>query len=237
MDVEGLVVEAGTHRHGRHLAAHIEHQALHPQFLPVGEGPVQGHQLHAGVLLLGPALVPAVGQGFGVGQGLFGQGQDGHLGVFRQEAVDVVALGLEFFALQVCQVIDGINIVMTVPPAVEGEPVGIPGLQVLHIPGIQTREPQGDAPLPGVCHQRFDGGPGIAGTDGVGVHGPAAKMGEQQQIIPHPGGALAAPDVQIGEGKGAAPVGCVAQQGVELGLLLEGKSFEWDHGVPPECFF
>ena len=73
VDVHRLLVEPRGHRHGHHLTAHIEDQALHAQFLPVGEGPVQGHQLHAGVLLGGPALVPAVSQGLGVREGLVGQ--------------------------------------------------------------------------------------------------------------------------------------------------------------------
>ena len=54
-------------------------------------------------------------------------------------------------------------------------------------------------------------------------------MGKQQQILPHPGDALAAPEVETGEGKGAAPVGGPVQKGIDLRFPVDGQSLKVDH--------
>ena len=78
-------------------------------------------------------VVPSIHHGLHPGQILPSQGFYGVVGELSAEAVKVIAFFLIFAASQICQIVDGVDIVEGVPVAVITKPVGIQRLQLRHI--------------------------------------------------------------------------------------------------------
>ena len=70
----------------------------------------------------------------------------------------MVAFFLEFFSFQVCQSVDIVDIVKAVPAAVDHESSGEQRFQLPDILLIHSAEAAGDAPLPGIFQNGFNGG-------------------------------------------------------------------------------
>ena len=78
---------------------------------------------------LGTVCVPALEHAVSSGPGALIQRQHLPVGVLLQKAVQMVALFLEFTALQFCQILNAVNIVKTVPVGMNLKSAGIEGFQ------------------------------------------------------------------------------------------------------------
>ena len=179
------------------------------------QGPVlvvQGGQAPDGLPGQG-ILVPGGVHGQAGGDIRLGEGGPGPAGTGLVQAVDVVALGVEFFPGQVRQAVHGIEIVKPVPGLLKAEAAGVVVLQPVFVVEGQGDQPQGLALRPGVLGQGVQGGGGVPFPGGPEI-GMAQGAGEpDQQPFPQ-GGVLKAVGVFPAEENGKA----VIAQGQPLGL-------------------
>ena len=151
--------------------------------------------------------------------------------VLLEEAVDVVALLLEFPALQVCQVINVVDVVKAVPVNAPQEFAGEPPFQLCPVLPAHVGDPAGNAPLPGIIQNVQNGCFPIAVADGVGVDAPAVEVGEEGHTAVEHGRLLVAPQIQIGKRVFAAPVRTGEQNGFVVRFLLQRQPLKINHGL------
>ena len=145
------------------------------------------------------------------------------------ETVDVVALFLELPALQVRQIIDGINIVGSVPVTAQKEFIGEPAFQFFPVCVRYTGNAAGDAPLFGIQQNFLQNCPAVAVADGVWVDGAAVEVGEIGHAAVEKGGLLAAPDLLADKRIFAAPGRAGEEDLLVLFFLREFQSMKIDH--------
>ena len=121
------------------------------------------------------------------------------------KAVDEVALLLEFTALQIRQVVNGVDIVKGIPVRMKAEFAGVKLLQGLTILLGHGGQAAGDTADLGILDDRVQDALQIAVAPGERVDAAAVKLGKQQQEVIHKGRLLATPQEQVDERVFTAP--------------------------------
>ena len=200
MDVHGVFRQPGGHGHCQHLAVFHQHQPLHSQRLKMPEGSAQGQPLQQIVpvgILFQTLAEPFVHHLLSLGKILLLQGDTEAVRVGDLKFVHMVALFLEFPPLQVSQVVNGIDIVETVPVWPEQKTAGEPAFQLFCLRTGQAGESAGNAPLPGILNHGLHDGPAVAGADGIGVDAFSVKMGEKGNAAGKKRSLLPTPQVEV----------------------------------------
>ena len=101
--------------------------------------------------------------------------------IVLQEAVDVVALGVELFPLEICQAVNIIEVVIAVSGVHKLESAWEELAQLLHLLGGKTDDLKGDPPLGGIRPQGPKNSGSIPLTGGEKVALPRAALDPVQQ--------------------------------------------------------
>ena len=222
VDIEGVLRQPGGDGHCQHLSPLLQQDTLHAQPLIVAEHLLHGC-LFQQIILVGICRdakgVPAFHHFHGSVQIVRGQRLHGAAGVLCVESVDMVSLFLEFPPPQICQIVDVIDIIKAVPAGHNMKIAGEPLLQILNIGFQQRGEPAGDAPVSGILYDGLHKGAAVAAADGVGVDALPMKMGEKGCAVSGEENVLLSPQVEVGKGVFAAPVGAVSENGL-IGFLI-----------------
>ena len=143
----------------------------------------------------------------GLGDILRGQGNNGIVRMLCPEAVEMVALFLEFPAAQICQIIHGVDIVKAVPVNPAEEPAGEPAVQLFPVGWQHVGNPAGNATLLGVLQNQGNHRPSVTVSNGIRVDTAAVEMGEKDGTAMDKGHLLMAPEDQVGKRILTAPGG------------------------------
>ena len=123
------------------------------------------------------------------------QRQDLRIRMFLLKPVQMVALFLEFTPLQICQIVNGIEIVIAVAVAVDLERTGV---QLLHLTAVrfcQRCQTAGNAANGSIMEDRIQHLFNIALAHGVKIYDFSVKLGLNQQKAIHFGHTFSAPQI------------------------------------------
>ena len=106
---------------------------------------------------------------------------------------------------------------------------GEPLLQILNVRFQQRGEPAGNAPLPGILNDGGYKGAAVAAADGVGIDALPVKVGEKGRAVPTEENVLLSPQIEVGKGVFAAPVGAACENGLIGFLIRQADAMEIQH--------